>query len=70
MFLHQFEIVTPDGATTLLHTVQVLVPSRHVRVRHRLIELEPALEPGDSGLPELAVPDDYDWEDFALDEDD
>lgn len=70
MYVHHFEITVPDG--TVVHRMEtaVAVPSRHVRVRHRLVELEPALEPTDSGVPELAVPDEYDWEDFALDEDD
>lgn len=70
MFMHEFEVTVPDGAIVHRLAMAVTVPTRHVRVRHRMVELEPALDPADGGVPELAVPDDYEWDDFTLDEED
>lgn len=70
MYLHQFEVIVPDG--TMVHRMEmhVVVPTRHVRVRHRMIEMvEPALDPTDDGVPELATGEFYEWDDFEIDED-
>jgi len=68
MYVHVFEVTIPDG--TVVHTTlfQVATPGRVVRVRHRMIEVQPEMDPEDDGT--LAVAEDYEWEDFCLDEED
>jgi hypothetical protein len=68
MYVHVFEVTIPDG--TVVHTTlfQVAAPGREARVRHRMIEVQPEMDPDDDGT--LAVAEDYEWEDFCLDEED
>lgn len=61
MYLHTFEVVTDGDRTAFTFTS----PHHTVRVRHRLVELEPPTATDDHH--ELAV-DDWEWDDFALDE--
>lgn len=64
MFLHVFEVVTPDGDIVHTSAMMVTTPEREVRVRHRLVEIDPPEDREDEAWGMTGE----DWEDFDLDE--
>jgi hypothetical protein len=64
VFMHLFEIMTPDGEIIHTTTLQVYTAHGVVRARHRVIALEVPPTPLEQEDDRLS----WDWDDFTLEE--